>query len=232
MSWIVAIALALAAFAAIALLFRLPRASWMVVLAALGFGLAGYAIQASPNLAGAPKQGFRAASEEGRQFVDFRKEVVGEDWRSRSPYMLMADEWVRRGRYQGAVTILNGIVRANPRDGDAWLALGNALLLHADGQVTPATLHAWRMAEQALPGSAAPIVFQGAGMLREGRLIETHRLWSERLAAMPEDAPGRAMLAGRLAALEQLLRQIVAESGQATGPEQMAEPGETGETGE
>ena len=55
MSWAVAIGLALAVFGAIAGLFRQPRAAWLVVLAALGFGLAGYATQASPGIASAPR---------------------------------------------------------------------------------------------------------------------------------------------------------------------------------
>jgi len=214
MSWLVAIALALAAFGAVAYLTRAQRAVWMVVLAALGLGLAGYATQASPGLAGAPKQAVGAASDEGRLFVDLRKELVGEDRASRSPYMLMADEWVRRGRLEGAVTILAGIVRNNPRDGDAWLALGNALLLHADGRMTQPALIAFRAAERELPDSAGPAFFRGAALVREGELIEAHRLWSARLAELPEGAPGRAILAERLGALDRLLREIVAQAGQ------------------
>lgn len=209
MTWVIVILLALAAFAAIVLLSKQLRAVWAVVLATLAFGLAGYATQASPGVASAPKQGVRAQTEEGRQFVDLRKELVGEDLRSRSHFILMADEWVRRGRYDGAATILRGVASANPRDGDAWLALGNALYLHADGQFTPAALHAYRNAEQQLPGSAAPAFFAGVGLIREGKLVEAHRLWSERLASLPEDAPGREALVQRLGVLEELLRRIV-----------------------
>lgn len=214
MTWLVAILLALAAFAAIAGPFKQARPAWAVVLTALAFGLAGYATQASPNIAAAPKHGVRAQSDEGGQFVELRKELVGESRRSRSPYLLMADAWVREGNYEGATTILRGVTRTNPNDGDAWLALGNALFLHADGQFTPAALEAYRHAERAMPENAAPAFFEGVGLIREGKLIEAHRLWSERLASMPEDAPGREALAQRLGVLEQLLRQIVEEAGQ------------------
>ena len=213
MTWIVAILLALAGFAAIALPFRQPRASWAVLAAALAFGLAGYAMQASPGIASAPAEAASEQSEEGRLFVGLRVDLVGEERRSRSPFILMADEWVRRGRYEGATTLLRGAVSANPRDGDAWLALGNTLFLHADGQLTPASLLAYRHAEQEL-GGAAPAFFLGVAQIRQGEMIEAHRLWSERLAQLPGDAPGRDILAGRLAALEDLLRQVVANAGE------------------
>ena len=215
MSWVIAILLALAGFAAIAVLSGQKRAAWAVVLAALGFGLAGYATQASPGIKSAPKQGVRAATGEGEQFVALRVELVGEARRSHSPYTLMSDGYARGGQFEEAAALLRGAVSKDQRDGDAWLALGNALLLHADGQLTPAAIYAYRRAEQELPGSAATAFFIGVGMIREGRLIEAHRLWSERLAALPEGAPGREILAERLGALEQLLRQIVRESGEA-----------------
>jgi cytochrome c-type biogenesis protein CcmH len=179
--------------------------------------LAGYATQASPDIAAAPKQGVRAKSDEGAQFVALRKEMVGESRRSRSPYVVMADAWVRQGRYEGAVTMLRGVTRSSPHDGDAWLALGNALFLHADGRFTPAALEAYRHAEHAMPENAGPAFFVGVGLIRESKLIEAHRLWSERLASMPEGAPGREALARRLGVLEQLLRRIVAETGETGG---------------
>src|SRR5690606_13296073 len=55
MSWVLAIGLAAAAFAAMAFALRLPRAAWTSALAALALGLAGYALQGEPELAGAPR---------------------------------------------------------------------------------------------------------------------------------------------------------------------------------
>ena len=54
MSWIFAIGLALACFAAVVFAFRTPRTLWTSVLAALALGLAGFAFQASPGLPSAP----------------------------------------------------------------------------------------------------------------------------------------------------------------------------------
>lgn len=214
MTWLVAIVLAAVVFAAVIFLFNLPRASWLAVLSALGFGLAGYATQATPNLAAAPARATVAASQEGALFVELRRALVGMRDRSGSSYILMSDEWVRRGDYQGAVTLLRGVVSNNQRDGDAWLALANALYLHADGTMTPAGAMAYRRADEELPGSLAPAFFIGATMIREGRLIDAHQLWTERLAQAPEDAPAREIVEQRLVALEQLMRGLVANAGQ------------------
>src|SRR5690606_41474148 len=56
MTWLVAIALALAAFAVAAFALRLEPSGWTTVAAALALGLAGYAMQASPDVPGAPSR--------------------------------------------------------------------------------------------------------------------------------------------------------------------------------
>jgi len=214
MTWLFAIILAAFVFAAMVFLFKLPRASWLVVAAALAFGLAGYATQATPGLASASAQPAATESQEGPLFVELRKAFIGMRQRSGSAYILMSDEWVRRADYEGAVTLLRGVVYNNQRDGDAWLALANALYLHADGTMTPAAAMAYERADQELTGNLAPAFFIGATMIRDGNLIDAHQLWSERLAEAPADAPGRELLQLRLDALEQLMRGLVANAGQ------------------
>ena len=59
MSWVAVILLALVAFAAAVLLFGMKRQGWSTLAAALALGLAGYALQASPGIGGAPAQPHR-----------------------------------------------------------------------------------------------------------------------------------------------------------------------------
>src|SRR5688500_9843482 len=54
MTWLLAIVLALAAFALGAFVLGVARRGWTTFAAALALGLAGYALQASPGLPGAP----------------------------------------------------------------------------------------------------------------------------------------------------------------------------------
>jgi cytochrome c-type biogenesis protein CcmH len=219
MSWAIAIGLAVAGFALAVLAFRVQRAAWAMLAAALVFGLAGYAFQARPDLPAAPKSAQKAdIGEAGWQMVELRKAFVSERYRSPSPALITADALVRQGQFENAATLLGGIVRGNPRDAEAWLALANALVEHADGNLTPAALNAYREATAAAPEEPGPAVFMGLALIRQGELIEAHQLWTRTLERAPADAAWRPLLAERLALLEELMRRIVEQSQQGQQP--------------
>jgi cytochrome c-type biogenesis protein CcmH len=212
MSWAIAVALAAAAFAAIAFGLRVPRQGWATLGAALALGLAGYALQASPGLPGAPDSGVGAQATDGSALIEARRRIMDRADEPVPPYLLTADAFARRGQYQDAAGLLRSAVREHPRDAEAWLALGNALVEHGEGSLSPAALYAYRQADAAEPGSAGPVFFLGLALIRRGEVIEAHRLWSAQLAAMPADAPGRAELATRFGMLDQAMRKIAAEA--------------------
>lgn len=212
MSIALAILLAAVCFAAIAFVFGLPRKAWTLLLTALTLGLAGYASQASPDLPGSPGKTSTADSEEGWAIVEMRKELVGPNERSKDPLLVTSDALARRGKYSDAASLLHGTVQNNPQDSEAWLALGNALTFQADGMLTPAAMLAYRRASQLAPDSAGPAFFIGWALIRQGKLIEGREVWVGRLENMPADAPGRAVLAQRLANFDVMLRRIVEEA--------------------
>ena len=205
MTWLLAIALALGAFALAAFLFRVPRQGWTTFAAALALGLAGYAVQASPGVPGTPPAGTGAPDEVDWAFVDARKEMVAEGNRSHSDRMIVADAFARRGQYANAVAMLRAEVAENPRDGEAWLALGNALVEHADGALSQPALLAYRRAQEVDPASAGPGYFLGLALIRQGRIAEARGVWQSTLESAGADAAGRDALAERLARLDQLL---------------------------
>ena len=84
MSWLLAIALALAAFALGTVVFGVARQGWTTFAAALALGLAGYAMQASPGVPGAPAADTREQNQVDWTFVDARKEMVASADRSAS----------------------------------------------------------------------------------------------------------------------------------------------------
>lgn len=217
MTWLLAIALALAAFAVAAFAMKVTRKGWTTFAAALALGLAGYAIQASPGLPGAPAASVDLTQTPEWSLVDARREMIAESDRSRSDKLLIADAFALRGQYADAVTLLNGAVDDNPRDAEAWLALGNALVEHADGTLTQPALLAYRRAAALDPQALGPGYFLGLALIRQGRLIEARDAWASTLEGGAEDAAGRAALEERLARLDTLLSQ--AAGGRLTVPD-------------
>ncbi len=205
MSWVMAIALALAAFALGAFVFGVARQGWTTFAAALALGLAGYALQASPGTPGAPASGAQAPDEVDWAYVDARHEMVALGNRSASNQMIIADGFARRGNYASAAALLRDAVRQNPNDAEAWLALANALVEHAEGALTQPALLAYRRAAELDPGGAGPGYFLGLALIRQGRLMEARNVWQSTLETASEDAAGRAALEERLARLDQLI---------------------------
>lgn len=215
MSWVLAIGLALAAFAAMVLIFSLPRTVWSMTLAALALGLAGYALQGHPGLAGAPKVPVPAAQGPGESLVELRRAILPSRFHSQSSRLLTADAFARRDRFASAAAFLRGAVNENPRDSEAWLALGNTLVATTDGAMTPAAQFAYRKAEALAPESPGVPFFIGVAQLQSSEFINALGLWQEAARRAPEGSEERKVIEGRIARLEAVLRQVLAEREQA-----------------
>jgi cytochrome c-type biogenesis protein CcmH len=205
MSWVFVIGLALGVFAISVFAFRIDRTSWTTVAAALALGLAGYALQANPGLPGAPASATRA-SESDWALVDERKAMVGDAARSRNDKVLVADALARRGQYANASAMLRAAVTDDPQDAEAWLALGNALVEHADGSLTQPALLAYRRAAELDARGVGPGYFLGLALIRQGQIEQARAIWAETLQQAAPNATGRELLSARLARLDALLR--------------------------
>jgi cytochrome c-type biogenesis protein CcmH len=173
----------------------------------LALGLAGYAIQASPGMPGAPAEAAAEAGDANWALVDERRAMFAGADRSTSDTLIIADGFARRGRYADAAAILRGAVAGNPRDAEAWLALGNALVEHAGGALTEPALLAYRRAAELDPTGLGPGYFLGLALIRQGRLGEARALWQSVLETAADDAAGREVLQLRLERLESVLAQ-------------------------
>ena len=216
--WIIAIALLLASLAALLWLGKAPRKSWEAIVAALVYGLAGFAYQARPDLAGAPKQPEEAQGKVGAGLVTVRQQLAGEGTISGNRWILTADALTRQGQFSDAAGFLLGAIEENPRDSVAWLALGNNLIGHADGALTPAALYAYQQAASADPGAAGPPFFMGMALIQNGRPEQGRAIWAELLARTPAGAPWRAGLEERLQLLDQLIAQDKSAPPQPSAP--------------
>lgn len=210
MNWLPSIALAAAVFLVAAFALRLPRAGWPAFGAALLFGLAGYAFQGRPEMPSAPKSAAPRASETSSAMIEARRALF-DPAQPPSNFVVVADGFARRGQYADAAQILRGEVRENPRNAEAWVALGNALVEHAQGNPTPAAVLAYARAEEIAPDNPAAPYFLGLALLGAGRADEARALWAQAIADAPEGAEWVAAMQQRLDRLDALIAAMTAQ---------------------
>ena len=212
MTWALVIGLGLLAFAAIALPFRVPRQGWEVIGAALLLGLAGYAFQGMPAQPGSPKASAETVAGASAEALAERQKLAPGDVAG-DKHVIIADALARHGQYADAAEVLRGAVEQNAANAPAWLAMGNALVAHADGTISPAAIYAYGRAARAAPDSAGPPFFLGMALIQSGRLGEGRAVWADLLARSPKDAPWRGDLEKRLAELDSFVAAQQAAAG-------------------
>lgn len=212
MTWVLVIGLALAVLAALLFVFKLPRGTREAVGSALLLGIAGYVTQGSPGLPSAPKAAREAVSADPAAMVDGRAKVTNSGVPTNNRWVVIADGLARNGRYADAAEVLRGAVGADARNADAWVALANALVAHADGALTPPALYAYKQGIRAEPDAPGPAFFLGLAYAREGKLTEARELWMDLVRRAPEDAPWRLPLAQQLMRLDAVIAAQKAES--------------------
>lgn len=211
--WLAVAALALAAFALAAFLLRLPREGLSLFGAVLVFGLAGYAWQGSPGLPSAPKPEEARAASEGEAMVEGRAALFD---RTAPPpdYLLTSDAFARRGRFGDAAAMLRRGLEENPDDLESWLALGLALVGHADGTVTPAAVQAFGRASAIDPDNPGAEYFLGYAYLQSGEVRAARAVWAGLVERSPPDAPWREGLAAEVARLDDMIARAPMLQGQ------------------
>ncbi|MBB4858561.1 cytochrome c-type biogenesis protein CcmH [Novosphingobium chloroacetimidivorans] len=212
MTWIIALVLALAAFLLAVVVLRAPRRGWEAIAAALLLGVAGYAFQAKPVPA-APTAAREQVTGDPAALVKARARVTNSGIPPTDRWVVVADALARNGQFAAAAEMLRAATDEDPKNAEAWLAMGNALVAHADGQLTPAALTAFQRAAKAEPEHPGPPYFLGLALAQSGRFVEARELWRRLLDETPPDAPWHDDLQVKLRRLDMLM------SAQQTGGE-------------
>lgn len=194
---------------------KLDRSGLELVGAALFLALGGYAWQGSPNLAGHPVT-TEAASDTGEVPADLRK-TFASSMNAEGQWLALADALIKADRPRAAVSLLVEATHKAPQNPDVWVGLGNALVVHGGGQVSPAAQFAFERAAAISPNHPGPPFFLGLGLAQAGKLDEAGEVWRGLLARAPEGAPWKADLVARLAEINQLPRTA--------GPTPQPQPG-------
>jgi cytochrome c-type biogenesis protein CcmH len=229
MTWVLILAIAALGFALMACVLKLPRSGWEVTGAALLFGIAGYALQGHPGQAGAPRAPVENAKLADETLLKERQQM-GSAFGKGQSWLILADALTRQGQYAAASDVLRSAIRKSPQDADLWVALGNALVGHSEGIITPAAQYAFQKAANIAPDHPGPPFFMGLALAQTGRLAEARTLWADLLEHSSPDAPYRADLEARLARLDSMLAAQGQAPGQGTagteaeGAEQLTPP--------
>lgn len=200
--WISAL-LALVVVAGLILAARPARGALYLIGVAMLIGLAGYAWQGSPGLAGSPTTPDAHKRGGDTLFAHERKiwlETVGPD----ASQLDGADNMIGNGSPDYAVGLLRAMLSREPDSMMLWLGLGNALQAQAQGALTPPAHYAFERAAKVAPDHPAPAYFLGLAYLQMGDVEGAEATWRALLAKAPADAPWRDKLAVRIALLEHL----------------------------
>lgn len=203
MGWIVMLVLALLVAAG---LWRWARGDMGLVQflgAALLLALAGYAWQGRPGFAGAPKAPPAPTQPlPDSAFAEMRPDLMGQ-FNNAAHWLSLAESYQRTGNTREGVEIIQNALRRTPNNPDLWVGLGNALVQHADGLMTPAAELAFDRALQIAPDHPGPRFFYGIALAQGGRFDEAEQVWRELLASAPPSANWRGAIQEQLDALAQ-----------------------------
>lgn len=187
-------------------LTRLPRDGQFLVAAFLMLGLAGYAWQGRPSIAGSPvsaRAQAQAQTDSGnvRRFLTTRFGPAGET-------LGYADAWLKAGRPDLAVRTIKIGLKSSPNNPDLWVALGGALTASGNGVVTPAATFAFDKAAALAPTHPGPTFFSGLAAAQANKVEDAIRIWLTLYEKSPPDAPWREDLEARLSAIADMIRSV------------------------
>jgi cytochrome c-type biogenesis protein CcmH/NrfG len=200
MGWLIVLGLVAVTGGALWKWGRLPRSAFEPLAAALLLGLAGYALQGRPSQPGSPVAARPAVVKLDEQQIETRAQM-GQRFGSAAQWLVAADGAMRAGVPQAAVTYIRSGLKEHPRDPDLWVGLGNALVVHNGGQVSPAATLAFQKAADIAPEHPGPPFFMGLAFAQSGQFGQARAIWTELLSRAPADAPWRADLEARLSQL-------------------------------
>jgi len=161
------------------------------------FGCAGYALQGTPGLPGAPRE---ASQRKAPLPLSGARQALLGQFDSSDNWLNMADALSARGKSEDAARLLATQVESHPGDFKLWIGLGNALADHAE-TLSPAARLAFRRAAELAPGHPAPPFFLGLAEARSGNPEAARVLWADILANAPADASWRPMIEQGLVAI-------------------------------
>lgn len=204
MSWAFILLLLVIVVAVMLLLGKFPRPLWSMLGAALLFGLAGYAWQGSPSQKGASRDAKDARPAFDEDMAKLRNSFGGQ-YGQTGQWITLSDGLARQGKSKESVNVLISALRAQPNDAVLWVAMGNALMHHGEGLLSPAADYSYRQAMRLAPETSAAPFFYGLALAQAGDYKASRKIWGDLLARLPEQVPLHGELTANIAKLDMLI---------------------------
>ncbi len=201
MAWIVVLVFSLVALALIWRFAGLPRAGLELAVAAALVGIAGYVWQGSPTQVGSPVEARDKGFVPPDVALRASRAATGNNYGDAAKVAEFADTLDRMGLTREAVIAVRTAMRKDPNNVELWVALGNTLVAHGGGTLSPAAEFAFQRGAQLSPAHPGPPFFMGLALANSGRSEDAAQVWRGLLARTPPDAPWKADLEARLAAI-------------------------------
>lgn len=205
MGWVIAAGLAALLIVALFAIGRIPRPTWEIVAAALLLGLAGYAWQGNPRLAGSSVVQDKADRPAFDEDLAERRRGMAERYGPSGQWLMLSDGLGRQGKTKEAANVLLSGLRDRPGDANLWLGLGNALMNHAGGALSPGAEFAYRRALALEPQSPAPRYFYGLALAQAGELKGAREMWAPLAQSAPAGSRLKAELEANIARIDAML---------------------------
>lgn len=202
--WLLALGIAAVTFLALLFIGRIPRAAREITAAALLLGMAGYAWQGNPALVGAPRVAREATGRFDEKLAEQRRGLA-ERYGPAAQWLVMSDAFGRMGKTEESANVLLSGLRQSPDDANLWLGLGNALVAHGNGVLSPGADYAFRRALKLEPDAPAPRFFYGLALANGGQLQAARDLWSPLAAKAPPGSQVKAELEANIARINAML---------------------------
>jgi cytochrome c-type biogenesis protein CcmH len=182
---------------------KMKRAMLEITAAAMLLGITGYVLQGSPAQPGNPVKSASSTPPPEEVSAGLRKATTSK-FGAEGEILSYADAYIRSGHSQAAVSAVRAGLLKSPNNADLWVGLGNALIVHADGQISPAAQFAFEKAATLSPNHPGPPFFLGLGLAQAGKVDEAGEIWRGLLSRTPDSAPWKADIETRLAEIGQM----------------------------
>lgn len=177
---------------------RLSTGAVFLVGAALALGLVGYSLQGSPALPAAPV----APKIQAAPPVEDTKQTPGDllgRFGGEAEALKQADSYFRIGRPDLAARVIKLGLTKNRNSPALWTGLGNALVAHGQGFLSPSAEFAYKRALRLTPGYPGALYFYAIALAENGRIDDARPLFVALVESIPPDVPIRAQLMADLA---------------------------------